>query len=91
MTCLHQKAATPIGRFAMLLSTNGVGCVQCRSRVYVPGRVRLGLLGMFLSYMALAPFSIGAAMGPILAFVLIGLPWLYTTKLNVVRTSEKDA
>jgi len=90
MTCLHQKAATPIGRFAMLLSTNGIGCVQCQSRLYVPVRVRLWLLGIFFSCVALAPFSTSASMVPILVLVLIGLPWLNKTELKVVPTSEDD-
>ena len=88
MSCLHQRAGTTTGRFAMLLSTNGVGCVECRSRLHVPMRVRLGLLGVFLVGVALAPFSASATAVPMVVLGLIGLPWLQRCELDVVRTPE---
>ncbi len=47
--CAHKQVDTPISRFVMLLSLNGVGCHDCKSRISLPPAVRARAVVVFLA------------------------------------------
>jgi len=91
MTCTHTRAAAPISRFAMLFSTNGIGCYQCGARLRVPRRVRINLLCGLLVCSALILTIPIAAAGLIGVFALAGLPWLFKLELEVEPAVDRNA